>query len=379
MTDAAPLLTRRAALRLAVVGVAAPAILRASDALSTSGRMQVYAWSDFFDKNTILADFEARTGVAVELSTFGSNEELEARLTATKGRGYDLVFPSVDTAPNYYALNLLQPIDERRFTGDRVIPSIYRTSVSLGATHRGRRYLIPFDWGTEGITYDSRRFPVRSGELSYGMVWDTAHGKRALIRPKSALTGVALHLDATGRERSNRGMDMYRSEDDCRRVMEACLRFMAERRGAIAARWNDAAEATRGFTHAGCVIGQTWDSTGVLLNRTVGPQWRYGMPKEGGLGWTDTIAIPSGAANLDQAYALIDHLMRPETGAKFAEATGYNSCAAGAEAFLSPLAKTSFEMIYPSSATIEDIWWWPMQTGFFKALRAEYAEKIAAL
>ncbi|PSC04949.1 spermidine/putrescine ABC transporter substrate-binding protein [Alsobacter soli] len=371
--------SRRFAMRLVMGAVAAPAILRASDALSTSGRVQVYAWQDFFDKNTILADFEAATGIKVELSVYGSNEELEARLTAAGGRGYDLVFPSVDTAPNYYRLNLLQPIDEGRFSGDRVIPSIYRTSVTLGAAHRGRRYLIPFDWGTEGVTYDSRVFPVKSGELSYGMLWDPKLGRKALIRPKSVLTGVALYLDAAGRERSNRGMDMYRSEGDCRRVMEASFRFMAERRGNIGAQWNDAAEATRGFTQAGCVIGQTWDTTGVLLHRAVGAHWRYGMPREGGLGWTDTLAIPAGAANLDQAYALIDHLMKPQTGAQFSESTGYNSCASGAEMFLSPAAKASFEMIYPNQKVIDDIWWWPMQTEFFRTLRAEYAAKIAAL
>jgi spermidine/putrescine transport system substrate-binding protein len=374
-----PPTSRRRVVRALGLALAAPAILRCADALATSGQVNVHAWTGFFDRNTILNDFKAKTGIQPELTTFGSNEQLEATLLASKGRGYDIVFPSVDTAPNYYRANLLQPIDERRFQGDRVIPSIYKTSVTLGATNRGRRYLIPFDWGTEGITYDSERFPHRSGELSYGMLWDASLDRKAMIRPKSALTGVALHLDATGQERSNRGMDMYRSEADCRRVMEACLKFMTERRRAIGARWDDADEAMRGFTRDGCWIGQTWDTTGVLLNRTVDSRWRYGMPREGGLGWTDTIGIPSGAANLEQAYALIDFLMEPRTGAAFAESTGYNSCAAGSEMFLSPDAKASFHSIYPNPGVIEDIWWWPVQTGFYRALRGEYEAKVAAL
>jgi spermidine/putrescine transport system substrate-binding protein len=125
-----------AALRAAV---AAPAILRAADALSSSGEVHVFAWGDYFRGNSILADFEAATGIRVSLSTYGSNEEAENRLRAAGGRGFDLIFPSADTGPNYYRDGLLREIDENRFSPDRVIPAIWRSSITLGATHRGRR------------------------------------------------------------------------------------------------------------------------------------------------------------------------------------------------------------------------------------------------
>ncbi|MFS8664132.1 MAG: extracellular solute-binding protein, partial [Limnochordales bacterium] len=100
----------------------------------------------------------------------------------------------------------------------------------------------------------------------------------------------------------------------------------------IGAYWNNATEATAAFNDAGCTIGQTWDTTGILLNRE-NAKWQYTMPTEGGLGWIDTMAIPSGAANLDQAYAFINFMLTPEIGGMFANNTGYNSAAAGADAF----------------------------------------------
>ncbi|WP_436784841.1 extracellular solute-binding protein, partial [Streptomyces sp. URMC 126] len=79
----------------------------------------------------------------------------------------------------------------------------------------------------------------------------------------------------------------------------------------------------------------TWDTTGILLNRTSDPKWRYSMPKEGGLAWTDTIAIPAGAENVEQAYAFIDFMLSPQAGGVFSNMTGYNSCAVGADQHLS--------------------------------------------
>jgi spermidine/putrescine transport system substrate-binding protein len=369
-------LTRRQTLKLAAAGVAMPAVLRAHDALAQSGSLNVFAWGDYFDKNTILQDFEKKTGVKVNLSTYGSNEECENKLRAAGGKGFDVIFPSVDTGPNYYKDNLLQAIDEKKFKVEQVIPAIYRNSITLGATNRGQRFLVPFDWGTEAITYDSEKLNKKSGELSYGDMWGGDLTKKVACRQKSVFTGVALYLDATGELKSNRAMDMYKTEADSRRVFEGCLKFLQSKRANIGAFWNNATEATKAFTEANCQIGQTWDTTGILLNRDVNKKWRFGMPKEGGLAWTDTAAIPSGAANLDQAYAFLNYLYTPEVGGQFANASGYNSCAVGADKFLSPEAKAAFEMAYPSQSVIDNLWWWPMQTDFFGRLRSEFVEKL---
>jgi spermidine/putrescine transport system substrate-binding protein len=369
------MLTRRALTRGAAAALAMPAVLRAHDALASSGEVNVFVWGEYFDKNTLLPDFQAKTGIRVNLSTYGSNEEAENKLRAAGGKGFDVLFPSVDTGPNYYKDGLLQEIDERRFDANRVLPSIYRNSITLGATYRGKRYLMPFDWGTEAITYDGSKFDKKSGELSYGDLWADGLDKKVALRQKSIFTSIAIWLDATGRVKTNRALDMYKSEDEARRVFEACLAFAASKKKNFGAYWNNANEATAAFTDAGCVIGQTWDTTGILLNRKTDRKWKFGMPKEGGLAWTDTFGIPAGAQNLDQAYALANFLYSPEAGAAFTNSTGYNTCAVGAEKHLNDEARTAFEMSY-APGTIDGLWWWPIQTPFFSRLRGEYVEKL---
>merc|ERR1711960_29756 len=103
-----------------------------------------------------------------------------------------------------------------------------------------------------------------------------------------------------GEVQSNRMLDVYKSEEDMRRVFDKVASYTVDHRENFGAFWNNATEALNAFQQSGCVAGQTWDSTGLLLNRDK-PELKYRMPKEGGMTWMDSMAIPSGAENLDQA------------------------------------------------------------------------------
>jgi len=361
----------------AAVGIAAttPFIIRRS--LASSGEINVFAWGDYIQDN-IKDAFEKETGIKVNLTTFGSNEEAQSKLRAAGGKGFDLIFPSVDTRPEYDEGGLLQAIDESRVEVERIEPALWRRSLSLGAARRGKRYLIPFDWGTEGITYDSSAHGFKQGELSYGDLWSDGLDGKVAGRQKSIIVALAIYLDSIGRVPSNRALDLYQSEADMRRIFDACLDFLKPRKKNIGAFWNNATEATAAFTDAGCTIGQTWDTTGIKLHIDVDRKWIYTAPKEGALGWMDAMGIPSGAENVEQAYAMINFLMTPEIGGMFVNNTGYNSAAVGAEDHISDASKAAFEIAYPPGA-IENLWWWPLTTPWFNGVRQEYVEKITAL
>lgn len=368
--------SRRSLLKTTAAGaiaLATPAILRAHDALASSGQVDVFAWGDYIQENMI-QKFEADTGIKVNLSTYGSNGEAENKLRAAGGKGFDIVFPSIDTGGNYYPDNLLAPIDESRVKMDAIIPSMVRDSIRLGGSYRGKRYLLPFDWGTEAITFDSSRLPMSDDEVSFASLWMPEAKGAAAFRQKSVLIGVAIHLDATGDVPSNRALDIYKTEADARRIWDACAKFVIDRKENVAAYWNNATEATAAFTDAGAAIGQTWDTTGLLLNRD-DTKWKYRMPKEGGLAWLDTIGIPSGAANVDQAYAFINAMLDPEMAGMFAANTGYNSAVTGAADYAGDEYKRQFEEVY-TEAGLANLWWWPPETPYFASLRQEYVEKI---
>ncbi|MBL3569330.1 spermidine/putrescine ABC transporter substrate-binding protein [Rhodovulum sulfidophilum] len=373
MKSTVPSLSRRAVLATGAAALAAPLIARR--ALASSGEVNVFAWGDYFQNGEIPAAFTDATGIKVNVSTYGSNEEAASKLRAAGGKGFDILFPSIDTRPNYDEGGLLAEIDESRLKVERIQPALWRSSLELGAAHRGKRYLVPFDWGTEGITWDSSALDIAPGELSYGHLWADGLAGKVAMRQKSVLTSLAIYLDAIGELPSNRGMDVYKTEADNRRIFDACIEFVKAHKSNIGAFWNNATEATSAFTDGGCTIGQTWDTTGIKLHTDTDPKWRYGAPKEGALAWMDTAAIPSGAENVEQAYEFLNFLLTPEVGGMFANATGYNSAAMGAAEHLSDANKEAFAYAYPGDA-IDNLWWWPMFTPWFSAVREEYVEKL---
>ena len=372
-------ITRRKLLKTATAGAiataASPLIIRQS--FAASGQVNVFAWGDYIQDNMKDA-FERNTGIKINLSTYGSNEEAQNKLRAAGGKGFDLIFPSVDTRPDYDEGGLLAEIDESRVNVDQIQPSLWRNSLRLGAAKRGKRHLIPFNWGTEGMTYDSSVHDLVPGQVSFGDLWGSGLDGKVAGRQKSMIIALTLYLDSTGEVPSNRAMDLYRSEADTRRIFDECLKFLKPHKKNIGAFWNNATEATSAFINSGCTIGQTWDTTGIKLHNDVDSKWIYTAPKEGALAWMDTMAIPSGATNVDAAYELINFLMTPEIGAMHANNTGYNSAAVGSDTHLSEANRLAFDIAYPEGA-IDNLWWWPMFTPWFSSVRQEYVEKIVAL
>ena len=358
--------------------LAAPAILKARDALASSGQVNVFAWGDYV-KDNMIEKFEADTGIKINLSTYGSNDEAENKLRAAGGKGFDVIFPSVTNRSNYDDTNApggswLTPLDESRIKTDMVIESMYRDSIQLGAVRRGKRYLVPFNWGTEAITFDSGTWPMDDGEVSYGALWSPEAKGQAAFRQKSVIMGVGLYLDAQGKISSDRMLDVYKTEDDARRVWDACATFIIERKDNIGAFWNNATEATAAFTDAGCTVGQTWDTTGLLLNRQ-DAKFRYRMPKEGGITWMDSMGIPIGAENTEQAYALINAMLDPKMAGMFSDNTGYNSAVVGAADHAGEDYRRQFNEVY-TEAALANLWWWQSDTPWFAPVRQEYVEKI---
>ncbi len=368
-------LTRRSALALTAAAVTSPAVLRATDALAASGSVKVLAWQDYIQPN-IAEKFEAETGIVLELTTFGSNDEAQSTIRANGGKGFDVVFPSITNATGYLDADgesFFAPIPQE-VKVDKVIPSFVRDSAALGGVHKGEQILLPFDWGTEGVTLDRARLEIADGDVSYGSLWLPEAQGAAAFRQKSVLFGTGLYLDAEGIVPSNRMLDVYKSEADARRVFGGVTEWIMGRRENFGAFWNNATEATSAFTDAGCIVGQTWDTTGLLLERG-NADYAYRAPKEGIITWLDSFGMLKQAENREQAIAFMNFMLQPEVGGMFANNTGYNSAVAGAADFASEEFRTQFNAVYTQDV-LGNMWWWQADTPYINAVRDEFVEII---
>lgn len=340
----------------------------------SSGELNLYTWSDYVYPEMV-ESFQKETGIKLNLSTYGSNDEVLNRLRAARGEGFDVVMPSITYTPAWVEHELLMPLDERRIHVDGVIPSMWESSKELGGVIGNRRYAVPFNWGTEGLCLDTSAVDAKYGEIGYGDVW--AKPNRATVRAHSSLLGIGLYLDAIGKVPSNRMRVTYEDETRMREVYEQCLAFAVEHKNAIVQFWSNAQETEAAFMMNGAVIGQTWDGPAMRMRTETKGRITYLAPKEGALTWMDSMAIPVGARNVEQAYAWINWYYKPENAAIHVRLSGYNSCTNGAADLAGEEYAANFKAAYPGNA-IENLWWYPPEPTWFIAIRNEFRDRLLA-
>ncbi|WP_321315496.1 substrate-binding domain-containing protein [Halarcobacter sp.] len=362
-------------LGLGGAALVAPAIV--SNTMASSMELNLYAWSDYISEDMIKA-FEKETGIKVNLTTYGSNDEVLNKLRASKGKGFDIVMPSVTYGQQWYKHRLLQPLDLTKLDVAGCEKSMWDSSASFGGEFRGKRYIVPFNWGTEAITVNTEKIDAKANEVSYGDLWKDNLDSKVTVRAHSSLIGVGLYLDRIGKVKSNRMFDTYKDEQTMRDIYSKITDYVIEHKNNIRQFWSNAQETTNAFMQNGCVIGQTWDGPAMRMMSETNGKIKFMAPKEGAITWMDGMAIPKGAKNVSAAYAWINwYYNGGKSGAMHANASGYNSCAAGASKYLSAQAKTNFEEAYPGDA-IKNLWWYPEEPTWFVTVRNEFRDKLLA-
>ena len=368
--------TRRTLIaRTAAIGAVAalgPWIVR--EARASSGTLSIINWDDELP-SPVIPDFEKKTGIKVSTTPFSQNEEQINKLQATGGEGFDLCQPTHDRAPQFKDLGLLQALDEKKLALDNVLPAIAATSEKYWRWD-GKLYHTAHTWGSEAISWRNDLTTLDYKTLSYGTLWKDEYKGKVQGRPHSLLLGIGLWMDASGQLPSNRMLDAFESEDKFKKIYDKILPFAIAHKPWIKQFWDSADNTKSGLIENGVVIGQTWDGPPISLKKA-GKPVSYMAPQEGAITWLDGWAIPTGAKNLEQAYAWLQYIHSPEASAKVAEGSGYNPVCKGSDALLSAEAKAIFNAAYPGDA-LSRIWPRPAEPSWFGELRGQYAEKFKA-
>ena len=115
--------------------------------LAQSSKVNFYNWDTYIGETT-LDDFTAATGIAVQYDLFADNEELFAKFR-NGNPGFDLIVPTNDFVERFIVAGMLRELDHSR------IPNMVNLDPAFAdpAHDPGRRFSIPYMWGTVGIGY----------------------------------------------------------------------------------------------------------------------------------------------------------------------------------------------------------------------------------
>ena len=120
--------------------------------------LKLLTWKGYAPKK-LVDKFEKETGIKVEL-TYSNNEEMIAKLRATRGAGFDLAQPSQDRISSVQAA--VQDLPAHRLLADRARSSSFpRCSrrVKKNTLVKGKSYAVPFCWGTSGLIVNKAKAP----------------------------------------------------------------------------------------------------------------------------------------------------------------------------------------------------------------------------
>lgn len=342
------------------------------DAFSSSGECRVFIWTGYFP-DAFIKKFEGSTGIKLRITDLGSNEQLLNKIKATRGRGFDLVTPTLMRADQWRGLDLLKPWNPHRLPLDNIEPRYLRASErdwtwTLGLYH------LPHLWGTEALAYRTDQFDTAYGRLSLGDLWRDDVRGAITGRPHSVMAGIGRYLASVGKLPSFE--DAYKDEDTMRSIWSEITAFAIDRKGWFRSFWNDAKSLHDAFARNGAVLGQTWDGPMIEL-KNAGQPINYMAPLEGAFAWLDGFSLPAGAENIDQAYELLKACYSPENAALQASLSGYNATVKGADNYLGEKSKKAFEDAYPGDA-LDRLWWWPTEPQWYADLRTGYRDRFLA-
>jgi spermidine/putrescine transport system substrate-binding protein len=296
-------------------------------------QMSIATWPNYHDPATFDA-FTKKTGVAVEVNVFGSNEEMLAKLQAGAS-GWDLFVPTNYTISTYQKLGLIDALDLAR------LPNFSPSTENQRFTHQGtidsKTYAVPKNWGTTGIAFNSAKIksPVTSWKEFFELAQGEADG-RVMVHDYQ-LTTIGNALVALGY-----GFNSVKTDELAK--AEELLIKVKPHLFAINSDYQPGMRAGDAW------MTMCWTNDGAQLARDL-PDIKFVLGKDGGEIWCDFYAIPKDAPNKAAAYALLDYLMTPDVAVKEHIFNGAPTTDSRVMALL-PKDATSNLIVYPDEASL---------------------------
>ncbi len=275
---------------------------------ASAGEVNMLTWEGYAD-DSFIKDFEAASGCTVSATYVGSNDDFAPKLAAGGGV-YDVITPSIDTAPVLIRAGLVEPIDLSQVGRYEEIYEKFR--VSGGIHDGGQTYGVPFSWGSIPFMY--RTDKIATPPTSLAELWsDRYAGKISLWDDKSAIYVASRVLG---------NMDIYNLSDA--QLEEAKIKLIAQK-PMVRKYWSTAGELVDLYANGEVWISNTWGGYQSALLAEQGIPVEEFIPAEGAEGWVDSLMIVKDTANSECVYKLINMAISEQGQCGMSNVNGYSS------------------------------------------------------
>lgn len=292
----------------AVLATAMPTVFgtRPAYAGNIGDKVSLTTWPNYHSQKNLDAFAEA-TGAKVEMTVFGSNEEMFAKLKAG-GTGWDVFVPTNYTIENYVKEDLIEPLDISQLSNYQ--PKYYTDQrFTQPGSVNGKIYAVHKNWGTTGYSVNTKHISEKM--TSWKDFWDLTRSKysgRTVVHDYQ-LTTIGNALKYYGHS--------FNSIDE--KELAEAEKLLLDAKPHLFAINSDYQPAMRS---GDAWLTVAWTGDANQLHRDM-PEIVYVIGKEGGEIWSDFFAIAKESNNKPGAYALINYLLDPAHNKEEVLAHGY--------------------------------------------------------
>jgi spermidine/putrescine transport system substrate-binding protein len=294
--------------------------------------VNIYTWSEEIP-HSVLVQFERETGIHVNCSSFDTNEIMYAKLRAVKKIGYDLIEPSSYYIDRMRRLGLLQPLDKSRLPNFKNIDPLFLNQ----AYDPQSAYSIPFIFGVTGIFVNKDYFSANS--ISD---WNDLLDKKylnQLMFLDDAREVFSIALQMLGYSINDNNPDHIKlAYLKLKSLMPYVKLFNSDATISI-------------LIDEDATVGMSWNGDLFKANREnsklqfVYPHHRFEI-------WVDNFALLKDAPHADNAYKLLNFLMRPEIAKTVSLNINYSTTNLAARNSMPPEIRNN-PALYPASEILQ--------------------------
>lgn len=296
-----------------------PAIQGCNNTLS--GQLAVYVWEGYLPED-VATLFEKETGIKLDITLISDSEEM---LTLLKGGGKaDIIMPTDSKINLFYESDVVQPLNLNKIKNyEKVFDSLREQPWAKWDgrnTGSGALYAVPYVFGTSGLVINTYQYKKSLDNIGWEVLFDP--DLKGRVTSDNGIFSVFLILDMLGIPREN-------FVTDPQGTLMQIRGKTVELKNNVLKFWDTYSEILDLMQNEEVWVGTIADGLGRKLYQS-DPKFKYILPKEGGLGWTDALMIPKNAANLSGANLFINFMLKPDNAAKVIEQSGFNTAVNGA-------------------------------------------------
>ena len=269
-----------------------------------NGEVNVLNWSSYIP-NDIISDFEKEYDIKVNYGTYSSNEELLAKITSSKEGTYDLIFPSDYMVELMISRDIIQKIDINKINNYNNINKLFLKQ----KYDKNNDYSLPFLAATVVIAVN--RDNINDNITSYNdLLNDKYKNNIVLLDDQRIIIGMSL-----------KALKYGMNEVNSNRLNQA-KQWLLNLKDNVKAFDSDSPKT---FLITNEVdIGVMWNAEAILA-KEYNNNIEIIYPTEGHALSVDNYAITKGAKNVDNAYLLINYLLRNDISKRIIEDYPYIS------------------------------------------------------